>query len=226
MRFKDVFSIIGPAMIGPSSSHTAGAARIGLAVHQLLGAVPDKARIELYGSFAETYAGHGTDYALVGGLLGWRTDDARLPKAMAAAEGAGMTVELLPRKKEVPRHPNTVKITAAAAGVELVVVASSIGGGNIEIEEIDGFATHFGATYPTLVLCHLDRRGIVAEFGAALTRHAMNIANMQLKRNGRMGEALTVIELDESWSDELTAELAAIPDVRSVRMLSLEGTRT
>ncbi|MFC5704053.1 L-serine ammonia-lyase, iron-sulfur-dependent subunit beta [Cohnella faecalis] len=224
MRFKDVFSIIGPAMIGPSSSHTAGAARIGFAVRQLLGEQPLTARIELFGSFADTYAGHGTDFALVGGLLGLAPDDPGLPESMAEAARLGMAIDLLP-SKGVPMHPNTARISARTARSEVVATAASIGGGNIEIQEIDGFEVKMSCAYPTIVLVHLDRQGIVASISAVLTRHSLNIANMQVKRSGRFGETLTVLELDDNWNDGLLAELTAVPDMRSVRTISLEMKR-
>ncbi len=222
MRFKDVFSIIGPPMIGPSSSHTAGAARIGRAARQLLGGPPDEAVIVLYGSFAATYQGHGTDTALVGGLLDFGTDDPRLPDALKLAEQTGLRVSFEQGKGVFP-HPNTARVLLQSAddGRKLILVGTSIGGGNVEVVEMNGFAVRFSCMYPTLVVRHDDRPGIIAEVTGLLKEEGVNIGHMSLDRTGRNGDALAVLELDSPISARLLGDVRGIPFVRQVNKLDL-----
>lgn len=176
MRFKDVFSIIGPSMIGPSSSHTAGAARIGLAARRLLGVMPDAVRVSFYGSFAATYQGHGTDTAIAGGLLGFRTDDPRLPDAIELAGEAGMELVFREGKGLFP-HPNTVRLELRGAGGQrLSLLGTSIGGGNVEIVEVNGFSVKFGCACPAVLVRHRDQPGVIAALTAALQQAGLNIA--------------------------------------------------
>ncbi len=193
----DIFDILGPIMVGPSSSHTAGAARIGQMARALLGAQPVKARIHLHGSFAETGAGHGTDRALVGGLLGMKPDDLRIPFAFDEAEKAGLdyaidAVELR------DAHPNTALIEVwEAAGKMLQVQAASLGGGRILVTQLDGIAVNFTGSYNTLLVRNQDEFGAVAAVTGQLSRMRINVANMSLCRHKRGGDALMVIETDQ-----------------------------
>ena len=160
----DIFDILGPVMIGPSSSHTAGAAKIGAMARTLLGAPPVKAAIHLYGSFAETGAGHGTDRALVGGLLGMKPDDPRLPDAFAEAEKAGLTYTIDEIKLR-DAHPNTAVIEAKSAdGRTLTMQASSIGGGRIMVNKLDGIDVNFNGMFNTLVIRNQDASGNHVDF--------------------------------------------------------------
>lgn len=232
MRFKDVFSIIGPAMVGPSSSHTAGAARIGRAARQLYGRdrLPARAEIVLYGSFADTYKGHGTDMAIVGGLLDFATDDERLPRALDIARASGMEVVFIPGKGLHP-HPNTAKIMLypplgeeggqAAAEPELVMTGTSIGGGNIEVVSVNGFNVRFSGVYPALVITHKDSPGVIADITQILKREWVNIGYMSVDRKSRAGDAMMVLELDAMIPDALTQELAGFPSIREVRTVEL-----
>lgn len=221
MRFKDVFSIIGPAMIGPSSSHTAGAARIGLVARQLLGGVtPERADITFYGSFAETYRGHGTDLAIVGGLLGYATDDPRIPHALEEAAAAGMDVVFAEAVNPV-FHPNTAKLRLTGGDRTVVVIGSSIGGGNVEIVSVDDFDLKFGGGYPTLIIDHRDRTGLIADVTEQLRREAANIVSMDVDRKGRDGEAMTVIELDAPLPAPCLQALCGIEGVAGVRTVDL-----
>ncbi|MBB6635025.1 L-serine ammonia-lyase, iron-sulfur-dependent subunit beta [Cohnella thailandensis] len=226
MRFKDVFSIIGPSMIGPSSSHTAGAVRIGRAARQALGEQPLEAEISLYGSFAETYRGHGTDVALVSGLLDYGTDDERIPDALSHAASAGMQVKFRAEKKpEV--HPNTVSLSLGGSADRIRVKGCSIGGGNVEIVGIDRFDARFGANQPTLLVFHEDRAGMIAEMSGILLSSQVNISHMQVDRESRNGAALTVIECDQLPGSEELRRLGEIAGVRKVRLIDLsekEGT--
>ncbi|GGA00052.1 L-serine dehydratase, iron-sulfur-dependent subunit beta [Paenibacillus marchantiophytorum] len=221
MRFKDVFSIIGPDMIGPSSSHTAGAVRIGLAARQLFGRLPERAELYLYGSFAETYRGHGTDVALAAGLLGWGTDNERIPEALEAAKEQGVELLLIP-SQGIVGHPNTVRICLKAEGFsDLTVLGTSIGGGNIEIVGIDDFDVRFSASFPTMVITHTDQIGMLAEITGCFRQSGVNIGSMDVDRRSRSGEVLTVIEADSEFPDELVRAVSAIDAVRSLRLLVL-----
>jgi L-serine dehydratase, iron-sulfur-dependent, beta subunit len=225
MRFKDVFSIIGPAMVGPSSSHTAGAARIGRAARRLFGELPARADISLFGSFAATYRGHGTDTALVGGLLDMRTDDPRLPDAFRHAEECGLHIDIQPGKGLYP-HPNTaeLKLASADGSRERSVLGTSIGGGNIEIVRIDGFNVKLTALYPTLVLLHRDEPGFIADTTRLLASEGINIGHMSVDRKSRRGAAMTVLELDGAAdvnSASIIETLGSHADIREVRWLDL-----
>jgi len=220
MRFKDVFSIIGPSMIGPSSSHTAGAVRIGRAARQALGEAPLEADIYLYGSFAQTYRGHGTDVALVSGLLDYGTDDDRIPQAFGHAVQAGLQVRFRAETKP-ESHPNTVAIRLRGAADEIRAKGRSIGGGNIEIVGIDRFDVKFGAVRPTLLAFHEDRAGMIAELSGVLTRSQVNISHMQVDRESRNGAALTVVECDQLPGSEELRRIGLIAGVRKVRLIDL-----
>ncbi|MCM3749579.1 L-serine ammonia-lyase, iron-sulfur-dependent subunit beta [Paenibacillus pasadenensis] len=223
MRFKDVFSIIGPSMIGPSSSHTAGAARIGLAARRLLGVMPDAARVSFYGSFAATYQGHGTDTAIAGGLLGFRTDDPRLPDAIELAEEAGMELIFREGKGLFP-HPNTVRLELQGAGGQrLSLLGTSIGGGNVEIVEVNGFSVKFGCACPALLVRHSDQPGVIAALTAALQQAGLNIAGLSLSRMERQGEALAVVELDGEAQQGLLRQIRGLPNVLGTDYVNLNG---
>lgn len=212
----DIFDILGPVMIGPSSSHTAGTARIGAMARTLLGAPPVKAAIHLYGSFAETGAGHGTDRALVGGLLGMKPDDPRLPFAFDAAEKAGLTFTI----DEVSlreAHPNTAVIEAwDREGKKLTMQASSLGGGRIMVNKLDGIDVNFTGMFNTLVIRNEDASGTVAAVTNILSQLRINVANMSLYRHKRGGDALMVIELDQHLKPNQVAFLSELPGVLSI----------
>jgi L-serine dehydratase len=222
MRFKDVFSIIGPSMVGPSSSHTAGAARMGRVARQLLGAPPKKAEIIFFGSFAETYRGHGTDLAIVGGILDMATDDPRIPRSLELAEEAGLDVTIR-TGSAITVHPNTAKMILSDGTRVVEVIGASIGGGNIEILSVDGFDVKFIAMYPTICVYHKDRPGFIAELTAVLSRRGINIGTMDVDRKQRNGDALTVIEVDSNITSEVKEEILALSDVEDVRIVDLEG---
>ncbi|SFT02027.1 L-serine ammonia-lyase, iron-sulfur-dependent subunit beta [Paenibacillus sp. BC26] len=231
MRFKDVFSIIGPSMVGPSSSHTAGAVRIGLVASQLLGGVPDQAEIIFFGSFAATYQGHGTDIAIVSGLLGFATDDYRIPQALAIASDRGVAISF-EQGKGLFSHPNTVKLVLSVnqpVPQQLSLIGTSIGGGNIEIVELNEFAVKLTGNYPTLVIRHADRPGVIADLTSLLKSESVNIGHMSVDRKGRSGDALTVLELDAALSAPLLDTIREINHVQTIYTVDLsqtEGTGT
>ncbi|RJE85558.1 L-serine ammonia-lyase, iron-sulfur-dependent, subunit beta [Paenibacillus sp. 1011MAR3C5] len=221
MRFKDVFSIIGPAMVGPSSSHTAGAARIGRSARHLLGAPPAKADVAFYGSFAATYAGHGTDVAIIGGILDFLTDDPRIPDAIRLAEEIGIEVNFREGRGLYP-HPNTARVKlVSAAGESIEAVGISIGGGNIEIVEINGFRVKMTAIYPTLVLFHADLPGVIADITGELKEEHSNIGYMSVDRKSRSGDALTVIELDTEITTDMLNQLGKVHAIQSIRVVDI-----
>jgi L-serine dehydratase len=209
-----LLDIIGPVMVGPSSSHTAGACRIGLLARGLLGRTPHQAHIELHGSFARTGEGHGTDKAIVGGLLGFRPDDERIREALdiAAREGLEYTFEKTTLSDEA--HPNTARITLSAGDRSATVVGSSLGAGRVLISEIDGFPVSVTGNYHSIVLVAEDIPGSVARIAGILAEHTINIATLRLTRKQRGGDAFMVIEVDHEPSLAVRDELRALPWVR------------
>ena len=193
----NIFDIMGPIMVGPSSSHTAGAARIGLITRNLLGCAPERAELLLHGSFAATGQGHGTDRALAAGLLGMAPDDPDLPRSFALAHDAGMALTVSTVNLR-GAHPNTVLLRVSGEGRDLEVNASSLGGGRVRVNAIDGMEATFTGDYPTLIIRNEDRPGQVAEVTALLSEHGVNIATMQLYRDRRGGLAVMVIESDQA----------------------------
>lgn len=222
MRFKDVFAIIGPAMVGPSSSHTAGAVRIGRVARLLFGECPASAEILLFGSFAATYRGHGTDTAIVGGLLDMATDDPRLPDAFSHAEEAGMAITIAPGKGLYP-HPNTAALHLAngAGDRTLQLTGTSIGGGNVEIVGINGFSMKLSASYPTLTIRHRDETGVIAIITGLLGGCGINIAHMSVDRRSRSGEAMMVLECDGIPGPDTLETISALQMVQEIRLFSI-----
>jgi L-serine dehydratase len=215
MKYRSAFEIIGPVMIGPSSSHTAGAARIGRVARTLFGKQPKRAIISLYGSFAKTYKGHGTDRALVGGLLGFDTFDERIPTALELAEHAGMQVVFI-TEKAVTEHPNTVKINLYDEENELEVVGISIGGGTIEITELNSFQLRLSGEHPAILVVHNDRYGLISSVTNILSSYEINIGHMEVSRKEKGEMALMVIETDQNISDEVIKELKNLLNVRQI----------
>lgn len=220
MRFKDVFSIIGPSMVGPSSSHTAGAVRLGRTARHILGCLPEQADIVFYGSFAETYRGHGTDLAIVAGLLDCDTDDMRIREALTLAEQAGLSVKFQTSQKPVV-HPNTAMLHLKRGEREVLMTGCSIGGGNIEVVNVNRFDVKFTAIYPTLLIFHDDRPGMIAEVTDILSQANANIGYMEVDRKSRSGDVLTVIESDEAIKSETIGLIGRLPNVRQVCLIDL-----
>ncbi|MGX7350547.1 L-serine dehydratase, iron-sulfur-dependent, beta subunit [Enterococcus canis] len=215
LRYKSVFDIIGPVMIGPSSSHTAGAARIGKIVRSIFGEQPDSVDILLYESFAKTYRGHGTDIALVGGLLGMEPDDERLADSLKLAHEANMEVLFVP-KKEKAEHPNSVRLIVSKGERKMSVTGISIGGGNIQISELNGFKISLSMGTPTFIIVHQDLPGMVAKVTQILSDHEVNIGTMTVTRESKGEKAIMIIEVDEPNQQELTKTLATLPHLYSV----------
>lgn len=193
-------------MIGPSSSHTAGAARIGLAARNLFGKQPSWAKIYLYESFAKTYKGHGTDFALAGGLLGFATDDLRMSKALDIAKEAGLKIEFIEDNSGVD-HPNTARLVIGDENDQLELVGISIGGGKVEITELNGFELRLSGNHPAILIMHNDRFGAIASVTRILAKHEINIGHMEVNRKDVGKEALMVIEVDQNVGDDILQEL-------------------
>ncbi len=217
----NIFDIMGPVMVGPSSSHTAGAVKIGYISRRLLGEELASVKILLYGSFLTTGKGHGTRKALVAGLLGMKTDDIRIPEALEIAERDGIEVEfgeaLL---KEA--HPNTAQLfLTGVSGRTLEIIGQSLGGSRINIAEIDGIETNFSGDHPTLVVHNQDQPGHVSEVTSMLAHKSVNIATMQMYRASRGGEAVMVIECDQEVPIEGIEWLKKVEGVNKVTYLGL-----
>lgn len=194
----DIFDILGPIMVGPSSSHTAGAVRIGNMARTLLGETPKTAHILLHGSFAETGQGHGTDRALVAGLLGMKPDDLRIPNSFVLAKEKGLVFDF----GEVTlrdAHPNTAVLDIFGSdGHELRMQASSTGGGRIRVDRLNDVEVNFTGAYNTLIINNRDISGELAEVTRQISQAQINIANMSLCRSKRGGSVLMVIETDQT----------------------------
>ena len=216
-----IFDILGPVMVGPSSSHTAGAVRIGLISRQLLGRRPKRATIYFHGSFAATGEGHGTDRAIVAGLLGMKPDDMRIPNSFEIARDEGM--EFTIQKKEIRgAHPNTVQMLLEADGTDnLKIQACSIGGGRIMVNKLDDIDVNFNAESNTLIVHNEDQPGHVAEVAAILNQKNINIATMQLFRDKRGGYAVMVIETDQIISEAAIEWLRDLKGIIKVTFLNV-----
>lgn len=215
MKFRSVFDIIGPVMIGPSSSHTAGAARIGLVARQLFQKKPSWVAFHLYGSFAKTYQGHGTDVALVGGILGFDTHDQRMTTSFKHAEDEQLTFSFHEEEAQLD-HPNTVRIVMGDDEDEMELVGISIGGGKVEVKELNGFELRLSGNHPAILVVHDDRYGTIASVATKLAEAEINIGHMEVSRKEQGKEALMVIEVDQNITKEMIAELSSIEHIKKV----------
>lgn len=211
-----LLDIIGPVMVGPSSSHTAGACRLGLLARCLVGGTPERATVELHGSFARTGEGHGTDKAIVGGLMGFRPDDERLRTALEIAEREGLDYrfEKTTLGEEAEVHPNTVRITVERGDRRAVMTGSSLGAGRVLVTDIDGYPVEVTGNLHTIVLVAEDVRGSVARIAGVLAEHELNIATLRLTRKERGGDAFMVIEIDDVPGEDVRDHIRALPWVR------------
>ncbi|WP_181348832.1 L-serine ammonia-lyase, iron-sulfur-dependent subunit beta [Thalassobacillus sp. CUG 92003] len=219
MKFRSVFDIIGPVMIGPSSSHTAGAARIGRAARDLFGREPKYANIHLYGSFAKTYKGHGTDVAIVGGILDYDTYDQRIGKSLETAKQKGIRVRFHEEDAHTD-HPNTARIKMGDDQGSIELVGISIGGGKAEITELNGFELRLSGSHPAILLIHNDRYGAIASVTSILAKRQINIGHMEVSRKEEGQEALMVIEVDQNVDDDVLDELEKAEHIVQVAKIS------
>lgn len=219
----NLFDILGPVMVGPSSSHTAGAVRIGRMARRLLGeGTPVMAKITLSGSFAATGQGHGTDRALVAGLLGMQTDDERIPDSFAVAGQKGMGY-VFASMNLTGEHPNTAKIELEGKrGGRLSMIASSLGGGRIMVVEMNGLRVSFSGDLPTLIVQNRDQPGHVRDVSDILARSGVNIATLHLYRDYPGGNAVMIIETDKVVKPEQLEQLRSIRGITGVTFVGTE----
>ena len=209
----DIFDLIGPIMVGPSSSHTAGAVRIGLVSRKLLGEPPAEAELYLYGSLADTGLGHGTDKALVAGLLGMEPDDERIPDSFRYAQETGLRFTFGTADLRAA-HPNSVLLKLrGVSGACLEVTAASIGGGRIQIRRLGDLELCFSAEQPTLIVKNEDQPGSVADVSRVLAQHGINIGTFQVNRDSRGGSAVMVIECDAPIREDVVNYIASLPGI-------------
>lgn len=202
-----LFDILGPVMVGPSSSHTAGACRLGLMARAILGDTPERAVVKLHGSFAATGEGHGTHQAIVGGLLGFAPDDLRLRDAFGEAARAGLEYRFETIDLGDEAHPNSAVLELERGENRVGVQGASIGGGRVEVTAIDGFSVALGGDYNTLVVLAKDEPGTIATIAGLFAERDVNLATMRVDRTGRRKDALMTIEVDERISDDVLSEL-------------------
>ena len=214
-----LFDILGPVMVGPSSSHTAGACRLGLMARAILGGPPERAIIRLHGSFAATGEGHGTNRAIVGGLVGLPPDDMRLRDAFGEATAAGLdwSFETIDLGEDV--HPNSAVIALERGDEQVTVQGASIGGGRVEVTQIDEFPVLLTGAYHTLVIAAADQPGTVAAISGVLSEHGINVATMRVDRTGRRKDALMTIEADEAITDAAIAQIRSFPWLHTARRI-------
>ena len=206
-----LLDIIGPVMVGPSSSHTAGACRLGLLARGLVGGTPERATIELHGSFARTGEGHGTDKAIAGGLMGFRPDDERLRTALEIMEREGLEYRFEKTSLGDQAHPNTVRITVERGDRRSMMTGASLGAGRILVSEIDGFPVEVSGSLHTIVLVAGDVKGSVARITGLLADAGVNIATLKLSRKARGGDAFMVIEVDEAPGEAVRDAIRELP---------------
>lgn len=214
------FDVLGPVMIGPSSSHTAGAVKLGRACRSVAGQPVKEVTFYLHGSFAKTYQGHGTDRALIGGLLGMETDDERLIHAPELAEQEGVRVRFRPADLG-DVHPNTIQaVMVTQDGETHTLMGSSIGGGNIHLFQVNGFEVNISGEYEAIIVKHLDKVGMISSIAEVLEHEMINIVSMSNSREKKGGLATTVIEIDQHDTAEIAQRFLKLPNVLSAIRLN------
>lgn len=220
MSFISVFDVLGPNMIGPSSSHTAGAAVIAYLAHKMIAPPLKKVDFTLYGSFAKTYHGHGTDRALLGGIMGFSADDTRIRDSFAIATERGLAYSFTPNETETDIYPNTVDIRMEnEAGQVMTVRGESLGGGKVRIVGINGVAVDFSGEYNALIVVQRDKPGVVAHITKILSERGVNIAFMRLFREGKGHKAYTIVESDQHLPEGVAQLLLENPNINDVMIV-------
>lgn len=222
MNFISIFDVIGPNMVGPSSSHTAGAVSIALLARKLFHEDISQVSFKLYGSFAKTYQGHGTDKALVGGILGYATDDLRIRDAFQHAQKAGMLFDFIVDETTVTNHPNTVDICMESkCGKTQIIRGESIGGGKVKIIKIDSIDVEFTGEFSTIIVKQWDKPGTVAHITQCLSNQNVNIAFMRLFREEKGATAYTIVESDEKIPQEILKEIEKNKHVQDLMLIQI-----
>ncbi|HTE33392.1 MAG TPA: L-serine ammonia-lyase, iron-sulfur-dependent subunit beta [Chryseolinea sp.] len=213
---SSVFDMIGPIMIGPSSSHTAGVVRIARAALRLVGGVPDQAEITFYNSFARTYEGHGSDRAIIAGLMDLKADDKRIKDALTLAKESGLQYHFKSVGNASTLHPNTIKLNLTKGDKQVEVIGESRGGGMINISEVDGFKADFSANLHTIIITADDVKGSIAFISTVLAQDECNIATMSVSRKGKHDVACLVIEMDSGLKPVTLAYLQSLSWVKQI----------
>ena len=222
MALISLFDVIGPNMVGPSSSHTAGAASMALLARKLFPGEIKKVTFTLYGSFAKTYRGHGTDRALLGGIMGYETDDLRIRDSLVLAKEQGLEYKFIINDKKGGEHPNTADMDIEGTkGERLFVRGESIGGGKVRIVRLNQIKVAFTGEYSTLVICQTDKPGVVAHITKVLSEKNVNIAFMRLYREEKGAQAYTIVESDERIPDDVTEKIKENPFVSKVILVQI-----
>lgn len=215
----NVFDIVGPIMIGPSSSHTAGAVKIGRVIRALLGEKPAHVVVKFHGSFAKTYKGHGTDKAIIAGMMNMLPDDRRIKTSLALALEANICYSFETVTLE-GAHPNTALVTATSKdGSTVSIQGASVGGGNIMINKIDDLEVQFTGKYNTLIIYHTDAPGAIASISNLLARNDVNIASMKVYRSFRGGDAIMIIEMDQDISQALNLSIQELHEIQGSTLI-------
>lgn len=222
MSFISVFDVLGPNMIGPSSSHTAGAARIGYLARKMIGEDLVKAEFILYGSFARTYRGHGTDRALLGGIMGFSTDDMRIRRSFDIAKDKGLEYSFVPNETETEIHPNTVDIEMTGkSGRKMTIRGESLGGGKVRIVRINQVKVDFTGEYSAVIVIHQDKPGVVAHITKCLSDRNVNIAFMRLFRESKGHTAYSIVESDGRLPEDIDQSLRENENVHDVMVVQM-----
>ena len=220
MAFISVFDVLGPNMIGPSSSHTAGAEIIAFLAQKMINPPLVRVNFTLYGSFAKTYHGHGTDRALLGGIMGFSADDTRIRDSFDIAAKRGLANSFTPNETETDIHPNTVDIRMEnAEGQVMTVRGESLGGGKVRIVRINGVKVDFSGEYNALIVVQQDKPGVVAHITNILSEHGVNIAFMRLFREAKGHTAYTIVESDERLPEGVSKLLRQNPNITDVMVV-------
>lgn len=220
MSFISVFDVLGPNMIGPSSSHTAGAAVIAFLAQKMINGPVKKVTFTLYGSFAKTYRGHGTDRALLGGIMGFSTDDMRIRDSYQIADQIGLKYSFIPNEEETDVHPNTVDIQMTnASGHQMLIRGESLGGGKVRIVKINNVSVDFTGEYSAVIVMQQDKPGVVAHITACLSERDINIAFMRLFREEKGHTAYTIVESDGTLPVDIAQKLRENPNIHDVMII-------
>jgi len=217
-RKVSILDIMGPVMVGPSSSHTAGTARLGRVAREILDEDPIEVHFFLHPPLAATYRGHGSDFALAGGAIGLDVDDPKIPEAIRIAEQMGVKIEFA-EEDQGDVHPNTVRVEIKGKTREVEIVGSSIGGGVIEVFKINGFQTRFKGDSPSLLLFYRDRPGMISEVTRIIADEAINIASLYCSRKQRGKDAFMEIDVDSPISKSALDRINAVPDMAEAKYL-------
>lgn len=222
MKTLSAFDILGPVMVGPSSSHTAGALRISSFVYKIANDKIKNVKFTLYGSFAHTYKGHGSDKALVAGILGFNTDDLQIRNSFEIAKSEGILFEFVADDVTKTEHPNTILVEASTiSGQKISIIGESIGGGAAKIVDINGVKVNFTGEYHTVLIEQNDEKGVVADITAKISEKDINIAFMRVFRHEKGGTAYTIIETDGDIEKSIVSELLECKNVRDVSIISI-----